>query len=1073
MGYVFGVFHAPFLTPGDALDDCVTFISAASGKRDKSGKKTHVPYRDSTLTWLLKDNLGGNSKTVMIAALSPASDNYDETMSTLRYADRAKQIVNNAVVNEDPNQRLIRELRDELERLRNSVGGGGGGGPANAEEAESLRLQLLETEGMIAEMTQSWEDKLAASNAIIAQNKKLLEDAGAQLSGGAGGLSLKSALPHFVSIADEFSYDITIYSLKEGLTRIGTSEAEVPQDVTIKGPEIDDEHCIVEHRAELDEEAGRLLEVVKIHPIAEAVFVNGEKIEETKQLKQGMVVQLGKSLYFRFNHPTEAKRMKELRDQGLLPEDDAASTNTYQVPNAAQKQFEALQKKEEERIAEEEARVRAAEDKLHADEAALKQKQAEQEERMAAMAADAANASAADRATAAAAQAELVAEKAAMVAERERVAAETVAATAAAEEARRQMEEAAVARQEQLAAEALAAQEAALAQLKEDSAQHEAQTEARLAAESAARRAELEAAMAAEVQAERAKMMAEAKAEMDAEKAVMAKELAEMKALMQAQVAAEAERSAAVAAEKAAADKAREEALATAAGVKAEMEAERKARLAAEESASAKAEQLEREHAIGAAKAEEEHDAHAAAEQGLKDQMAAFEAKLKEEQEKSKSGFEEQKRLRENLIKAQEGRLKATQQAQAERKAQMAKDREKDRLERSRKAEEAATAQSEKDEEDEKRAREKAKQEARAALAKSMGPKASPGTSAEAKLMGSMDFNLKKSTPRASGQDMFKKPSSTGSLASMGGLAGGPGQSNNPFALPTAGAAAMNLPPPIAASSNPFALPPATGAPPPMIPSRNSAPRASFNTDPGAHVRSSLLTSGHAGANTSVAPPDMDAYSHAARVNPATGAADYFGALGGAVQTSPFGAPPQTSPFGAPPPARSTSPYSSPFSPSATSKDAFVAAHGNDPYANPTSSEPPSNAGSDDDLDFDPTQWNGKGGSGSYKVGSTASTGADIGATSPVMSPGSVVSAASVPTSPMAPDNGPGGGRGAMTEKQKHDAMVADKIQQMMSLQREHMASRSAADEAQKKLAARHAAESENKKKKKFFSKRH
>lgn len=67
---------------------------------------------------LFQDNLGGNSKTAMIATVSPAADNYEETLSTLRYADRAKRIVNHAVVNEDPNARIIRELREEVEKLR-------------------------------------------------------------------------------------------------------------------------------------------------------------------------------------------------------------------------------------------------------------------------------------------------------------------------------------------------------------------------------------------------------------------------------------------------------------------------------------------------------------------------------------------------------------------------------------------------------------------------------------------------------------------------------------------------------------------------------------------------------------------------------------------------------------------------------------------------------------------------------------------------------------------------------------------------------------------------------------------
>lgn len=69
----------------------------------------------------LQDSLGGNSRTAMIATLSPAADNYDETLSTLRYADRAKNIVNHAVINEDPNARIIRELREEVEKLREQL----------------------------------------------------------------------------------------------------------------------------------------------------------------------------------------------------------------------------------------------------------------------------------------------------------------------------------------------------------------------------------------------------------------------------------------------------------------------------------------------------------------------------------------------------------------------------------------------------------------------------------------------------------------------------------------------------------------------------------------------------------------------------------------------------------------------------------------------------------------------------------------------------------------------------------------------------------------------------------------
>jgi kinesin family protein 1 len=88
-----------------------------------SKKKIVVPYRDSVLTKLLMNALGGNSKTIMIAALSPADINFDETLGTLRYADRAKQIKNKATINENPIDKLIRELREENERLKQGLSG--------------------------------------------------------------------------------------------------------------------------------------------------------------------------------------------------------------------------------------------------------------------------------------------------------------------------------------------------------------------------------------------------------------------------------------------------------------------------------------------------------------------------------------------------------------------------------------------------------------------------------------------------------------------------------------------------------------------------------------------------------------------------------------------------------------------------------------------------------------------------------------------------------------------------------------------------------------------------------------
>ena len=117
----------------------ITALADASNE-GKTADDTFIPYRDSVLTWLLKDTLGGNAITAMVAAISPSALHYEETMSTLRYADRTKQIKNTATINEvpdpqrscpfrvqmmmplqDPNQAIIRMLREEVARLKREL----------------------------------------------------------------------------------------------------------------------------------------------------------------------------------------------------------------------------------------------------------------------------------------------------------------------------------------------------------------------------------------------------------------------------------------------------------------------------------------------------------------------------------------------------------------------------------------------------------------------------------------------------------------------------------------------------------------------------------------------------------------------------------------------------------------------------------------------------------------------------------------------------------------------------------------------------------------------------------------
>lgn len=96
-------------------------INALADKATGKKKDILPPYRDSALTRILSNALGGNSKTVMICALSPASINYEETLSTLRYADRAKKIQNKAVVNESEHDKMVRLLKEENNDLKKMI----------------------------------------------------------------------------------------------------------------------------------------------------------------------------------------------------------------------------------------------------------------------------------------------------------------------------------------------------------------------------------------------------------------------------------------------------------------------------------------------------------------------------------------------------------------------------------------------------------------------------------------------------------------------------------------------------------------------------------------------------------------------------------------------------------------------------------------------------------------------------------------------------------------------------------------------------------------------------------------
>ncbi|XP_071516816.1 kinesin-like protein unc-104 isoform X8 [Panulirus ornatus] len=336
------------------LGKVISGLAEVASKPNKKRKTEFIPYRDSVLTWLLRENLGGNSKTAMIAAISPADINYDETLSTLRYADRAKQIRCNAVVNEDANAKLIRELKEEIQRLRELLKQEGievqegldskvicpsDNRPADlgpcqeitkvmnsnndketpqitspvSSVAEVAADQLQANEKLIAELNETWEEKLKRTESIRLQREAVFAEMGVALKedGNTLGIFSPKKTPHLVNLNEDPSMsECLLYYIKDGFTKVGSAESNIPQDIQLCGSHIMPEHCQFENHEG----------VVMIHPKPKALcYVNGREVEEPSVLKTGSRVILGKNHVFRFNHPEQARERRETKSPAETP----------------------------------------------------------------------------------------------------------------------------------------------------------------------------------------------------------------------------------------------------------------------------------------------------------------------------------------------------------------------------------------------------------------------------------------------------------------------------------------------------------------------------------------------------------------------------------------------------------------------------------------------------------------------------------------------------------------------------------------------------------------------------------
>uniref|UniRef100_A0A7N8WVG5 plus-end-directed kinesin ATPase n=1 Tax=Mastacembelus armatus TaxID=205130 RepID=A0A7N8WVG5_9TELE len=326
-------------------------ISALAEVSKKKKKTDFIPYRDSVLTWLLRENLGGNSRTAMVAALSPADINYDETLSTLRYADRAKNIKCNAVINEDPNNKLVRDLKDEVARLKELLRAQGLGdildtpigsltaSPSSGSLCSQGGLQsvtsiqerimstpggeeaierLKESEKIIAELNETWEEKLRKTEAIRMEREALLAEMGVAIreDGGTLGVFSPKKTPHLVNLnEDPLMSECLLYYIKDGITRVGQADAERRQDIVLSGAHIKEEHCIF--RSERNANGDVIVMLVPCE--GSETYVNGKRVEDAIQLRSGILHILHSNHVFRFNHPEQARAEREKTPSAETP----------------------------------------------------------------------------------------------------------------------------------------------------------------------------------------------------------------------------------------------------------------------------------------------------------------------------------------------------------------------------------------------------------------------------------------------------------------------------------------------------------------------------------------------------------------------------------------------------------------------------------------------------------------------------------------------------------------------------------------------------------------------------------
>ncbi|XP_057325623.1 kinesin-like protein KIF14 [Microplitis mediator] len=282
-------------------------VIASLAENTSNRKRGFVPYRESVLTWLLKESLGGNSKTAMLATVSPSSTHLEETLATLRYACQARSIVNRVRINEDPHDKLIRQLKAEVLRLRGvrenyerQLGPrrlieNGDSGNDNLEiqkkqlEIQQLRDQLKRTEEQLASNQKSWKEKLQEAEERKKSEINYLRHCGIAIE-----LDYKEikSTPCLVNLAaDPMLSGTLLYLIPAGKVRIGRQGKQIDSmDIVLDGPLVAPFHCTIENNKG----------ILSLMPESNGdTYVNGQLVCDKVCLKHGDRLVIGGNHYFK------------------------------------------------------------------------------------------------------------------------------------------------------------------------------------------------------------------------------------------------------------------------------------------------------------------------------------------------------------------------------------------------------------------------------------------------------------------------------------------------------------------------------------------------------------------------------------------------------------------------------------------------------------------------------------------------------------------------------------------------------------------------------------------------------